>query len=86
MYVSPGLSQARVLLKNLTARPVTVGRGQTVAVIRQGNEVPKMLAPKVDDIENESSPGVDPRVSKPEEGPREGSCVHLKQSIGQPLE
>ena len=70
MYVSPGLSRARVLLKNLTARPVTVGRGQTVAAIKPGNEVPKMLALKIDDIKNESSPRVDPQVSKPEEGPR----------------
>ena len=45
-----------------------------------------MLAPKIDDIENESGLGVDPPVSKPKEGPREGSRVHLKQSIGQPLE
>ena len=74
------------MLKNLMARPVTVGRGQTVAVIKPGNEVPKMLAPKIDDIENESGSGVDPRVSKPKEGPWEGSCVHLKQSIGWPLE
>ena len=58
------------MLKNLTARPVMVGRGQTVAAIKPGNEVPKMLALKIDDIENESGPGVDPRVSKPEEGLR----------------
>ena len=45
-----------------------------------------MLAPKIDDIENESGPRVDPRVSKPEEGPWEGSHVYLKQSIGRPLE
>ena len=60
MYVLPGSNQARVMLKNLTAQPVTVGRGQTVAAIKPGNEVPKMLAPKIDDIENESGPGVDP--------------------------
>ena len=74
------------MLKNLTARPVTVGRGQTIAAIKPGNEVPKMLALKIDDIENESSPGVDPWVSEPEEGPWEGSCVYLKQSISHPLE
>ena len=60
MYVSPGLSRARVMLKNLTAQPVTAGRGQTVAAMKPGNEVPKMLAPKIDDIKNESSPRVDP--------------------------
>ena len=74
------------MLKNLTARPVTVGRGQTVAAIKPGNEVPKMLAPKIDNIENESGPEVDPWVNKPEEGPRNGSRVYLKQSIGRPLE
>ena len=50
------------MLKNLMAQPVTVGRGQTVAAIKPGNEVPKMLAPKID----ESSLGVDPQVSKTE--------------------
>ena len=85
-YVSPGSSRARVMLKNLTARPVMIGKGQTVAVIKPGNEVPKMSAPKINDIENESGPEVDPRVSKPKEGPREGSRVYLKQSISRPLE
>ena len=74
------------MLKNLTARPVTVGKGQTVAIIKPGNEVPKMLALKINDIENESGPGVGPRVSKPEEGPWEGPRVYLKQSIGWLLE
>ena len=69
------------MLKNLTARPVTVGRGQTVAAIKPGNEVPKMLAPKIDNTENESGPNVGPQVSKPKEGPQEGSCVYLKQSV-----
>ena len=65
---------------------MTVGRGQTVTAIKPSNEVPKMLAPKINNIENESGPKVDPRVSKPEEGPREGSHVYLKQSVGQPIE
>ena len=74
------------MLKNLTARPITVGRGQTIPTIKPGNEVPKMLAPKIDNIKNESSLEVDARVSKPEEGPWEGSRVYLKQSVAQPLE
>ena len=74
------------MLKNLTARPVTVGQGQMIATIKPSNEVPKMLAPKIDNIENESGLEVDARVSKPEEGPQEGSCVYLKQSVAQPLE
>ena len=74
------------MLRNLTARPITVGQGQMIATIKPGNEVPKMLAPKIDSIENESSLEVDARVSKPKEGPREGSRVYLKQSVAQPLE
>ena len=85
-YASPGSSQAYVMLKNLTARPVTVGQEHTVAVVKPGNEVPKMLALNMKNIDNESSPEVGPRVSKPNEGPQEGSCVYLKQSVGQPLE
>ena len=74
------------MLKNLTARPVMLGRGQLVAVKKPGNEVPKMLAPKMRNVENESGPEAYPRVSKPDEGPREGSCIYLKQSVGQPVE
>ena len=85
-YVSPGSSWAKVMLKNLTARPITVGQGQTIATIKPGNEVPKMLAPRIDNIENESGLEVDAWVSKPKEGPWEGSRVYLKQSVAQPLE
>ena len=59
-YVSPGLSRARVMLKNLTAQPVMVDQGQTVAAIKPGNEVPKMLVLKINNIKNESGPEVDP--------------------------
>ena len=58
-YVSPGSSRAKVMLKNLTARPVTVGLGQMIATIKPSNEVPKMLAPKIDNIKNESGLKVD---------------------------
>ena len=54
-----------------------------IATIKPGNEVPKMLAPKINNTENESSLGVDARVSKPEEGSREGSHVYLKQGVAQ---
>ena len=80
-YVSLGSSRARVMLKNVTARPMTVGRGQMIATIKPGNEVPKMLAPKIVSIENESgnevgtseqtqggAPGGLPCVSKTECG------------------
>ena len=63
-YVSPGSSRAKVMLKNLTARPITVGQGQMIATIKPGNEVPKMLAPKIDNIENESGLEVDARVQQ----------------------
>ena len=74
------------MFKNLTARPVTVGWGHIVAVVKPGNEVPKMLAPKMKNVENESGPKACPWVSKPNEGPRESSHMYLKQSVGQPLE
>ena len=47
---------------------------------------PKCWQQKIDNIENESGLEVDARVSKPEEGPQEGSHVYLKQSVAQPLE
>ena len=65
---------------------MTVGRGHLVAVIKPGNKVPKMLAPKMENVENESGPEACPRVSKPDVGPREGSRVYLKQSVSQPVE
>ena len=34
------------MLKNITARPVTIKQGVKVAVIKAANAVPKMLAPK----------------------------------------
>ena len=74
------------MLKNLTARPVTVGRGQMIATIKPGNGVPKILAPKIDNIENKSSLEVGAQVSKPKEGPREGSHVYLKQGVAQLIE
>ena len=61
---------------------MTVSREHIVVAGKPGNEVPKMLAPKMKNIENESGPEVGPRVTKPNEGPQESSCVHLKQSVG----
>ena len=43
------------MLKNVTAGPITVGWGQMIATIKPSNEVPEMMAPKIDNIENESS-------------------------------
>ena len=74
------------MIKNVTARPVMVGRGQVMAVMKPGNKVPKMLVPKSTMIESESEPGVGTQVSKPKEGHQEGSHIHLKQSIGEPIE
>ena len=85
-YVSPGSSRAQVMVKNLTARPVTLGRGHLVAVFKPSNEVPKMLAPKMENVKNESGPETSPQVSKPDEGPRESSCIYLKHSVSQPVE
>ena len=46
-YMSPGLSRVKIMLKNLTATSITVGKGQVVATIKPGNEVPKMIASKI---------------------------------------
>ena len=85
-YISPGSSRAQVMIKNLTSQPVMVGKGQVIGVVKPGNEVPKMLAPRNTIEESESDPKVGPRVSQPKEGPLEGSRIHLKQSIGELLE
>ena len=45
-----------------------------------------MLAPRSTIEESKSDPEVGPQMSKPEEDPREGSHIHLEQSIGKPLE
>ena len=57
-----------------------------MANIKPGNEVPKMLAPKIRNVENRRGPEACPWVSKPDEGPREASCVNLKQGICQPTD
>ena len=45
-----------------------------------------MLAPKETKIETESTPGVGSQEGKPEEGPRVGSRIYLKQGIDKMLE
>ena len=45
-----------------------------------------MLVLKETKIETESAPGVGSQEGKPEEGPREGSHIYLKQGIGKMLE
>ena len=44
--VTPGSNHAEVMLKNITARPITIKQGVKVAVIEAANAVPKILAPK----------------------------------------
>ena len=46
MGVTPGSNHAEVMLKNITARPITIKQGVKVAVIEAANAVPKILAPK----------------------------------------
>ena len=85
-YISPGSSQAQVMIKNLTSQSVTVSKGHMIGVIRPGNEVPKMLAPKQVNEKDKSYPEAGHHKGKPEEGPRGGSHVYLKQSVGRPME
>ena len=45
-FLKPGSSHVEVMLKNITARPITIKQGVKVAVIEAANAVPLMLAPK----------------------------------------
>ena len=81
-YVSPSSCRVQVMIKNLTARPVTVGKGQMVAVVKPANKVPKMLALTEATNKNESAPKVGPWETSPEEGPQ----IYLKQGVMEPSE
>ena len=45
-FLKPGSNCVEVMLKNITARPITIKQGVKVAVIEAANAVPKMLTPK----------------------------------------
>ena len=45
-FLKPSSNRVEVMLKNITARPITIKHGVKVAVIKAANAVPKMLAPK----------------------------------------
>ena len=45
-FLKPGLNHVEVILKNITAWPITIKQGVKVAVIESANAVPQMLAPK----------------------------------------
>ena len=56
-FLKPGSNRVEVMLKNITARPITIKTGEKVAKIEPANAVPHMLAPQL--------PGsMDPVVSK----------------------
>ena len=56
-FLKPGSNRVEVMLKNITARPITIKTGEKVAKIEPANAVPHMLAPQL--------PGsMDPMVSK----------------------
>ena len=56
-FLKPGSNRVEVMLKNITARPITIKTGEKVTKIEPANAVPHMLAPQ--------SPGsMDPVVSK----------------------
>ena len=46
-FLKPGSQRVQVMIKNITARPITVKQGERVARIEAANVVPQMLAPKV---------------------------------------
>ena len=45
-FLKPGSNHVEVMLKNITARSITIKQGIKVAVIEAANAVPKMLAAK----------------------------------------
>ena len=45
-FLKPGSSRVEVMLKNITARSITIKSGEKVARIEPANAVPHMLAPK----------------------------------------
>ena len=73
-YASPGSARVQVMIKNLTARAVTIGKGQVVAELKPANAVPKMLAPKVVEEAAENALGGGDRGTSSEGSPREPSC------------
>ena len=46
-FLKPGSQRVQVMIKNITARSITVKQGERVARIKAANVVPQMLAPKV---------------------------------------
>ena len=46
-FLKPGSSRVAVMIKNITARPVTVKSGERIAKVEPANAVPNMLAPKL---------------------------------------
>ena len=46
-FLKPGSQRVQVIIKNITARPITVKQGERVARLEAANVVPQMLAPKV---------------------------------------
>ena len=45
-FLKPGSSRVEVMLKNITARSISIKQGTKVAVIEAANNIPQMLAPK----------------------------------------
>ena len=46
-FLKPGSQRVRVMIKNITARLITIKQGEKVARIEAANVVPQMLAPKI---------------------------------------
>ena len=51
-FLKPGSSRVEVMLKNITARQITIKAGEKVALIEPANAVPHMLAPKTQETES----------------------------------
>ena len=45
-FLKPGSNRVEVMLKNITAQPITIKTGEKVAKLEPANAVPHMLAPQ----------------------------------------
>ena len=65
-YMRPGSKRAGVTLLNLSNKPVVLKKGTVIAMVKAGNKIPPMLAPKLHnekELAKDKLPGVIPQYS-----------------------
>ena len=76
-FLKPSSNRVEVMLKNITARPITINQGVKVAVIEAANAVPKVLAPKeigegVEAVIKSAQGGINTKNTKTHSSEQEG--------------